>query len=299
MTLGELVDWASDKARFAHLTDYLAFTERYLDFTAASLKTVIISQNEDPYRFYQYGQDGHFNITRPMNGDLIYKRTKAAQKHATFLETLGAIQDFTSDVTRRRNLVEVIYTVQQSIGAALDALPAGQSNRARKVNGDLFEQFIQLIIQEMGVACDSGTVQVPVTVDGQVAFKMRYQHDLLIKDAGQLRIIGSVKTSSKDRIDKIFLDKFLYCKLTGTALPHIAVFLNDVQRKAMRHEGEYGISSTFLPGHFKGLDVNLNPLDGVYYCDIRPNMRADPVLRRSIRTIDHLLCEDIWTLLGR
>ena len=54
-----------------------------------------------------------------------------------------------------------------------------------------------------------------------------------------------------------------------------------------------------LPGHFKGFTVNLNPLDGVYYCDIRPNMRTDPMLRASIKTIDHLLCEDIWDLLDR
>lgn len=298
MTLNTLVDWATDKTRFTRLADYIEFAEWFLDFKEGGLQATIVSQNEPNYRFFQYRDDGHFNITRPINSELIYERDSAAQKHADFLESLRAIRDLGGDAdARRRNLIEVIYTAQQSIGATLDALPAGQSNTARKLNGDLFERLIQLIVQELGITCASGTVQVPVEVDGQVAFRMSYQHDLLIKDADQLRIIGSVKTSSKDRIDKIFLDKFLYNKLTATALPHIAIFLNDVQRKNTRRQDEYGISATFLPGHFKGFTVKLNPLDGVYYCDIRPNMRTDPILRESIKTIDHLLCDDIWALM--
>jgi hypothetical protein len=54
-----------------------------------------------------------------------------------------------------------------------------------------------------------------------------------------------------------------------------------------------GINATFLPGHFKGYTVKLNPLDGVYYCDLRPNMQTDPMLRRYIRTIDHFFCTDL------
>ncbi|MDR2849817.1 MAG: hypothetical protein LBW77_04640, partial [Verrucomicrobiota bacterium] len=99
---------------------------------------------------------------------------------------------------------------------------------------------------------------------------------------------------SKDRLDKIFIDKFLYNKLTETTVPHIAIFLNDVQRKKTAKENRYGIGSTFLPGHFKGYTVKLNPLDGVYYCDLRPNMRTDAILKDHIRTFDHLLLDDIW-----
>ena len=66
------------------------------------------------------------------------------------------------------------------------------------------------------------------------------------------------------------MDKFLYSRLTDTALPHIAVFLNDVQRKKTKRQNQYAISATFLPGHFKAYTVKLNALDGVYYCDIRP-----------------------------
>lgn len=60
---------------------------------------------------------------------------------------------------------------------------------------------------------------------------MSYQHDIIVEENGEIRAIGSVKTSSKDRIDKIFIDKFLYNRLTNVTTPHFAVFLNDVQRK--------------------------------------------------------------------
>ncbi len=139
---------------------------------------------------------------------------------------------------------------------------------------------------------------VPVYLGGEIQFKMNYQHDLLLYNEDELKVIGSVKTSSKDRIDKIFLDKFLYNKLTETAIPHIAIFLNDVQRKNTKRENSYGINSTFLTGHFKAFTIKLNPLDGVYYCDIRPNMQKDNLLQQHIRTIDHFFCTDVWELLG-
>ena len=88
-----------------------------------------------------------------------------------------------------------------------------------------------LIIKDLGLDCRAGVVQVPVEADGEIAFKMSYQHDLIIEKDNEVKVIGSIKTSSKDRIDKIFIDKFLYNKLTEKATPHIAIFLNDVQRK--------------------------------------------------------------------
>lgn len=106
-----------------------------------------------------------------------------------------------------------------------------------------------------------------------------------------------MKTSSKDSLDKIFVDKFLYNRLTETAIPHIAIFLNDVQRKNTKKENEYGINSTFLPGHFKGYTVKLNPLDGVYYCDIRPNMLTEDILKDHIKTFDKLIFEEVWGFL--
>lgn len=297
MSICDLTSIAINKENFTSIEDFIDFSKQYLEFAVEGLQAVIVSQNENHYRFFQYKEEGNFSITRPLNSRLMYSADDSDKIDSSFLEILDKIRDIPeTDLEKRSNIIRAIYTIQQCIGAALDALPAGQSNKARKINGDLFERLIQLLVRRAGVRCEMGTIKVPVEVDGVVAFKMNYQHDLLLYDTEELRAIGSVKTSSKDRIDKIFMDKFLYSKLTGTALPHIAIFLNDVQRKNAYQENEYGISATFLPGRFKGFTIKLNPLDGVYYCDIRPNMQTDPLLNQHIQTIDYFFCSDLWTL---
>lgn len=300
MTLRRIVAWASHKERFQSLEDYLEFAGVFLEYAATRLQATIISRNEPHYNFWQFKQEGHFNVTRPINSRLMFTASEIDGFKRRFLELLAHLRETGSDTpANREHINRSIYTLQQSIGAALDALPSGMSNKARKINGDLFERLIRLLLIRLGVACTSGVMSVPVKIDGQVAFEMSYQHDLIIKDGELVKIIGSVKTSSKDRLDKVFVDKFLFSKLTGSNVPHVAVFLNDVQRKNTANPREYGISATFLPGHFKGYTIKLNPLDGVYYCDIRPNMLTEPILRDHIKTLDHLLFGDLWQLLAR
>lgn len=297
LKLSALVAHAANKTNFEKLDDYISFARRYLDFIdgAGRVQAVIVSQNETHYRFVQYKQDGHFNITRPLNSNLFLATADAHLLGGKFLKTVRRPWEVDGrDVSARSLICRAIYTIQQSIGACLDALPSGRSNAARKVNGDLFERLIQLLIRDAGVDCSAGTVQVPIKIDGVEQFRMSYQHDLIIKEGEIVKAIGGVKTSSKDRLDKVFIDKFLYCKLTESCIPHIAIFLNDVQRKVAKQERRYGINATFLPGHFKGYTIKLNPLDGVYYCDIRPNMESDPLLKQHIHTIDHFFCTDLW-----
>ena len=266
-----------------------------MSYVSENLQAIIVSQNENHYQFYQYDKSGNFQITRPINSSLMFDNksfNKASKEYLRILRNIKTIDK--NDKIIRQIINNTTYTLQQSIGAALDALPAGKSNTARKLNGDLFEHFIRLILREIGIVCDSGVVQIPVIIDGEKLFDMSYQHDLIFKKGEDIKLIGSIKTSSKDRIDKIFIDKFLHNKLTEKQTPHIAIFLNDVQRKNTKKENEYGINATFLPGHFKGYTVKLNPLDGVYYCDIRPNMITESILKDHIKTFDNLLVSDIW-----
>jgi len=301
MTLPDLLNHVTDKDRFSSVKDYLFFCTRYLEYVQTRLQARIISQNESHYQFFQYRKEGYFNITRPLNSLLMYEAENFAQAAVQFNMLFERMRDgHPADDSQRENLVRTIYTVQQSIGAALDGLAAGKSNQARKLNGDLFERFIRLLIHFLGIDCTSGTVQVPIKDEsGRELLKHNYQHDLLLSKDNELKVIGSVKTSSKDRIDKVFMDKFLYSRLTDTNIPHIAIFLNDVQRKKTRSEGKYGINATFLARHFKAYAIKLNPLDGVYYCDIRPNMKEDAFLAQHIKTIDHFFYSDIWSLLNQ
>ena len=296
MNLHELVETAINKENFLDIFGYIDFGLKYLEFIKTDLQAVIVSRNENHYRFFQYKEDGTFNVTRPINSNLMLGLEEFDDGRNHFVLLLKNIKDEGLDTEQNRSLLNnFIYTAQQCIGATLDALPANKSNTARKINGDLFERLIRLIIAEIGVEVKEGVINVPVKIDGEIAFNMKYQHDLIIGVDTPPKAIGSVKTSSKDRLDKIFIDKFLYNRLTGTTTPHFAIFLNDVQRKG--REGKYGISATFLPGHFKGYTVRLNPLDGVYYCDIRPNMLSEDILKEHIKTFDHFLFSDVWQLL--
>ncbi len=296
MKLKQLTAIATDKSKFKNLNNYCEFAEKYLEYVSEKLQAIIVSQNENHYQFFQYGKDGGYQITRPINSRLMCTITDFLKLKKKVVANLKKVKDFKSREDRQA-INQIVYTLQMSIGSALDGLPAGKSNTARKINGDLFEHLIRLIIREIGIPCESGVVQIPVIVGGKEQFRMSYQHDLIVKNADKIKLIGSIKTSSKDRLDKIFIDKFLYSKLTETTTPHIAVFLNDVQRKRVKAKNKYGINATFLPGHFRGYTVKLNPLDGVYYCDIRPNMLTEYILKDHIKTFDHLLCEDIWELL--
>lgn len=297
MTISTLRDWATDKDRFLSIRNYLDFAKAYLEYRGdGKLQAELVSRNTPQYRFFQYQRDAGYQLTRPVNTELFYSADEFDLATVLFYELLDSVMDegVVASPEQREAVSRVIYTAQQSIGAALDALPAGESNRARKVNGDLFERFIGLAINHSGVGCRAGVLKIPVKdEEGVDLFSMQYQHDLMVEVEGDLKAIGSVKTSSKDRIDKVFIDKFLYNRLTGVPTPHFAIFLNDVQRKGK--EPNYGTSQTFLRGHFKGYTVKLNPLDGVYYCDLLPQMRTDPLLAQSISRIDNFFVDDLPT----
>lgn len=295
MNLLQIVEWAKDKNRFQTIEDYSAFCEEYLSFIFDGLQAVIVSQNENHYRFFQYRAEGNYNVSRPINSELMISAANFEEAKKNFYYTLRHVREIQGDDELRQNINRFVYTCQQAIGASLDALASGESNKARKINGDLFERYIRLILKRVGLDVHDGVVSVPVVVDNEELFKMSYQHDLIVEREGEVRAIGSVKTSSKDRLDKIFIDKFLYNRLTNTKTPHFAIFLNDVQRKGK--EPHFGVNTTFLTGHFKGYTIKLNPLDGVYYCDLRPNMLTDQILSEQIHSLDVLLTEDIWKFL--
>jgi hypothetical protein len=300
MTLKKLVQLASDKERFTSLETYISFCRSYLDYVAENLQAKIVAQREPHYQFFQYKKEGGFQITRPINSRLMLDADSSKVLDANFLPIIKQLRERGTDTQANRILANrAIYTIQQSIGATLDALPAGLSNTARKINGDLFERLIKLVLNRAGVDCESGVVSMPIKVPGIAEFNMNFQQDLIVREGELVRMIGSVKTSSKDRIGKIFVDKFLFHRLTEKNVPHVAIFLNDVQRKKGKSPREYSINATFLPGHFKAFTVKLNPLDGVYYCDIRPNMTTEPILKDHIKTFDHFLFTDLWELCSR
>src|SRR5882724_9093755 len=190
MTLKKLVQIASDKEKFTTLETYISFCKSYLDSTAENLQAKIVAKRETQYQFFQYKKEGGFQITRPINSQLMFDANSAKVLDAKFFSIIKNLRGNGIDTKANRILVNrAVYTIQQSIGASLDALPAGLSNTARKINGDLFERLIRLILTRVGIDCASGVVKVPIKVEGEdeeeAEFMMSYQHDLIIK-SGEL-----------------------------------------------------------------------------------------------------------------
>jgi len=310
--LGDLQASVVDRSAFTSLSDYFALCSTFLSYLEESQPTRIVSPSHPNYMFFQYGQDHGHKITRPLNSDLFVENVgnfrNAFNRFMTFLEdirrvgtgnAMGAIHARYLD---SNEINQVVYTIQQSIGSVGDSFE--NPNQSRKRVGQLFECLIKLIIKEVGLECESRTISLPIP--DFPGMMMPYELDLVFSRhqaifASETRVlepfevVGSVKTTSKDRIDKIFLDKYLLSKLLGRQVPVVAIFLHDVQR-AVRGQSIFGINSTFKTNHFLGYSVALNRLDGVYYVDPRPEMITNEHLRREIASFQHFLVHGLWDL---
>jgi len=311
-TLGDLQESVQDRAAFDSLSDYYSLTYEFLSHISRKPPTRIVSPSTPNYIFFQFDKRQGHQITRPLNSDLFIESPsdfrKAFERFTDFLEKLKKKQaKAVSEKTVReylsnKGLSKIVYTMQQSLGSISDSFAA--SNQSRKRVGQIFEQMITLIIEGIGIDCEPRTIKLPIP--GHDGYEMSYELDLVFsrdkaliahetKYLHKKEVVGSVKTTSKDRIDKIFLDKFLLSKLLGRDIPVVAIFLHDVQR-AQRGESIFGINSTFKTNHFLGYTVALNKLDGVYYVDPRPEMFTNERLREQISDFQSFLSTDIWKL---
>jgi|GEM_PF-706465 len=105
-------------------------------------------------------------------------------------------------------------------------------------------------------------------------------------------IVVSVKTTSKDRMGKMFMDKILLEGFVKHDLKVIGIFLNDVQRK-----GENSISYTLVSGLFMVYNKFITKLHGVYYLDTPPAADKEPY-NKHIKKFSILITEDINALLS-
>jgi hypothetical protein len=314
VTLGDLQESVQDKSAFKALADYYKMCKEFLTFMGKTRPTRIVSPSHSNYIFYQYGKVYGHKITRPLNVNLFVESVKdfknAFELFMGLLADLKERQEAAVEKKEWKQYVEskeinkIVYTVQQAIGCIGDSFD--NPNQSRKRVGQLFETLVKLIIQEVGIECEPRTINIPIP--GFPGYEMSYELDLVFSrnkaiitsetkfiDASE--VVGSVKTTSKDRIDKVFLDKYLLTKLLGRDIPVIAIFLHDVQR-AKKGNSIFGINSTFKSNHFLGYTVALNKLDGVYYVDPRPEMTTNARLREQIFHFQQFLIRDLWKLSG-
>jgi len=312
ITLADLQASMRDKSAFGELGHYFTLCHALLTLIEETKPTRIVSPTHHNYVFYQYDETFGHKITRPLNTDLFFESAgEFKTAFEQFILFLADLKKFQQAITAQRGkqsyldsneINRVVYTIQQSVGSIGDSFDS--PNQSRKRVGQLFENLIRLVIQEIGLACESRRVIVPIP--NHPGYKMSYELDLvfsrnkvIVASETELihpaEVVGSVKTTSKDRIDKIFLDKYLLSQFLGREVPVVAIFLHDVQR-ARRGNSIFGINSTFKSNHFLGYTVALNRLDGVYYVDPRPNMVTDEQLRKEISDFQCFLVHDLWVL---
>lgn len=311
ITIEDLQESVRDTKAFGSLDDYFNICSSFLMLMENTKPTRIISPSHHNYIFYQYAETHGHRITRPLNTNLYIENTKKFEDYVRlfidFLDDLKTNHELIINSPKWKSCIEsnlvdkVVYTIQQSIGCIGDSFD--NPNQSRKRVGQLFENMVKHIINSIGIKCNSRRINIPIP--GYSDYKMSYELDLVFSRDNAIiasetnfihpdEIVGSVKTTSKDRLDKIFLDKYLLSKLIGREIPVIAIFLHDVQR-ARRGKSIFGINSTFKSNHFLGYTVALNPLDGVYYVDRRPEMLSNERLNEQISGFQTFIMKDIWT----
>jgi hypothetical protein len=253
------------------------------------------------YTIHSSSIAGTLKFIRPINRRLfIYSPIDFKNKLEEFemlFEKLK-IQNNKWEVSEKELLESVLYTIQQSIGVGFDLL--ANPNSARKHVGNRFEELIKAIFTEMGIANKKTVLQIPYQTDEGIK-NYKCENDLILspyksaKSTGKYldknEIVVSAKTTSKDRMGKMFIDKILLERFVQHDQKVIGIFLNDVQRKESDN-----ISFTLVSGLFMVYSAFLTKLDGIYYLDPPPNVFKEP-FNKYMKPFSELITKDIWKLL--
>ena len=266
------------------------------------LPNVISSEIEkNDYKILTSKIAGTTKFVRPINKHLFIRDPNAF--NLSFDQVVKTFQKIKKNDTKfsqedKSNIDSTIYTIQQSIGAGLDLFV--NPNSARKHVGNRFEELIKVIFTEIGISNKKMVLQIPYETDeGKKVYKC--ENDLVIspyksvksttKDLDENEIVVSVKTTSKDRMGKMFIDKILLEKFVNHPQKVIGIFLNDVQRKE-----DNNISFTLVSGLFMVYSKFLTQLEGIYYLDPPPNAKKSPY-SNYMKPFSELLTNDIRNIL--
>lgn len=245
---------------------------------------------------------GQKKFVRPINTNLFWDNPDDFSQAFTQLNSLlEGVKNGNRDFSEADYLLvnRTLYTIQQSIGAGLDLVL--NPNSARKHVGNRFEELLRTTINHLGVANKKITFMIPYeSEEGEKLY--RCETDLIISPYPKVKsttnklaeneVVLSFKTTSKDRMGKIFLDKMLMERFSGHQVKVAGIFLNDVQRK-----GADNISYTLVSGLFMVYTKFLTRLDGVYFLDPPPNTYLNPY-KDHIFPFSEFVINDVWELLN-
>lgn len=297
LTMNPLVDDLQRPKK--SLAEFEEITQRVLSY----LPNVVSGfEEKNGYRIYLSEIAGTKKYIRPINTDLFINdplifSSNFCQLRSVFERIKNNETEFSTE--EKQNIDSTLYTIQQSLGAGLDLLV--NPNSARKHVGNRFEELIKVVFSEIGIANKKVVLQIPYDTDeGSKIYKC--ENDLILSPHSKVRststcldeceVVVSAKTTSKDRMGKIFIDKILLERFVEHPQKVIGIFLNDVQRKE-----DKDISFTLVSGLFMVYSKFLTGLEGIYYLDLPPIAKKSPY-SNYIKSFSELITGDITTLLA-
>nr|WP_319572426.1 hypothetical protein [uncultured Draconibacterium sp.] len=276
-----------------NITEFEDITKRILNYLPNVLSNC---QQKNDYLIYSSEIAGTTKFIRPINKTLFINDVAIFDKnYKHLLNVLNKIKTGTEIIESDKDIIDkTLYTIQQSIGAGLDLLV--NPNSARKHVGNRFEELVKTIFTEIGVANKKIILQIPYETEEETK-TYKCENDLIISPYEHVKstsnfldekeVVVSVKTTSKDRMGKMFIDKILLERFVKHPQKVIGIFLNDVQRKEANN-----ISFTLVSGLFMVYSKFLTELEGVYYLDPPPNANKKPY-SNYMRRFSELLTTDL------
>ena len=282
-----------------NLEDFASLSTRVL-----SHLTNVLSDSEIKGKYIIHNSVIADNVKflRPVNQELVLFEEESFREHfEQFRKIINRLKERKLDFNEEDFSVvdRTLYSIQQLIGCGLDLLV--NPNSARKHVGNRFEELMRSLFTETGITNKRIILKIPYeTEEGEAIY--RCENDLILSPYDEVRstehwldkneIVVSAKTTSKDRMGKMFMDKILLENFLGHSQKVIGIFQNDVQRK-----GKNNISYTLVSGLFMVYSRFLTELDGVYYMDPPPNAYK-AAYKHNMYQFSRLLLKDIWKMLA-
>ena len=280
------------------LAEFKDITRKVLDY----LPNVINEEKE--YRNYKLCSSNIAGIRkqiRPFNKDLFLREDKEfVAKYNIFSIILDNLRNENRNFNEDDYQIidKTVYTIQQALGIGLDLFV--ESNAARKHVGNRFEELIRAVLSAVNISLKKIVINIPYDSDeGEKYYKC--ETDVVVspfdevrsnsKNIDQNELIISLKTTTKDRMPKIFIDKILLENFLKHPVRVVGISQNDVQRK-----GDDKVSYTFVSNLFMVYTKFLAQLEGYYYLD-RPSRAYESPFSQYIFPFSRFLLDDIWQLL--
>jgi len=259
------------------------------------------AEEKNNYRIYTSEIAGTTKFIRPINTHLFLESKEDFITNFDELKVILGKVKYAHALSDNEKIIidKTLYTIQQSIGAGLDLLV--NPNSARKHVGNRFEELIKVVFTEIGIANKKLVLQIPYDTDEGIK-TYKCENDLVLSPFEKVKstsaslneneIVVSVKTTSKDRMGKMFIDKILLERFVQHPQKVIGIFLNDVQRKENNN-----ISFTLVSGLFMVYSKFLTELEGIYYLDPPPNANKKPY-SGYMKKFSDLISDDLNQLLS-